>query len=189
MRKPFMSKASPQASETIEIVFAAEAIAERICAVARQIADARLQELLVVAILKGSFVFAADLLRAMHGAGLSPEVDFLSLASYREGTRSSGHVEIVRDIETDVRGRTVLVVDDILESGRTLAFAKDLVAGRGAARVLTCVLLDKPVERAVAIDADFTAFQCPDEFVVGYGMDLAHRFRELPFVGRVVRKP
>ena len=176
-------------SETVEIVFAAEAIAERIGTVARRIAEARLERLLVVAILKGSFVFAADLLRAMHRTGLSPEVDFLSLASYREATRSSGRVDIVRDIETDVKDRNVLIIDDILESGHTLAFARDLVVARGAARVLTCVLLDKPVQRAVPIDADFTAFECPDEFVVGYGMDLAHRFRELPFVGRVVRTP
>ena len=174
---------------TIETVFAAEAIAERIGTVAQRIAGARLERLLVVAILKGSFVFAADLLRAMHRAGLSPEVDFLTLASYREATRSAGKVDIVRDMETDVGGRDVLIVDDILESGRTLAFARDLILARGAARVLTCVLLDKPVERAVPISADFTAFECPNEFVVGYGMDLAHRFRELPFVGRVVRAP
>jgi len=132
-------------------------------------------------------VFAADLLRALYRAGLSPQVDFLSLSSYRMGTTSSGRVEIVRDIEIDVAGRNVLIVDDILESGRTLAFAKDLIVARGAARVATCVLLDKPVRRAAEIAADFSAFECPDVFVVGYGMDLAHRLRELPFVGRVVR--
>jgi len=184
-----MPTTPPQEPDTIEIVFAAEAIAERIGTVAQRIAGARLERLLVVAILKGSFVFAADLLRAMHRAGLSPEVDFLTRASYREATRSAGTVDIVRDIETDVDGRDVLIVDDILESGRTLAFARDLILARGARRVLTCVLLDKPVERAVPISADFTAFECPNEFVVGYGMDLAHRFRELPFVGRVVRTP
>jgi len=184
-----MSTTPPYALETVEVMFAAEAIAERIELVAQQIAGAALERLLVVAILKGSFVFAADLLRAMHRTALSPEVDFLSLASYRQATRSSGRVDIVRDIETDVKNRNVLIIDDILESGRTLAFARDLIVARGAARVLTCVLLDKPVERAVPIDADFTAFECPKEFVVGYGMDLAHRFRELPFVGRVVRAP
>ncbi len=182
-----MSTTPPYASETVEVVFAAETIAERIELVARKIAETGLERLLVVAVLKGSFVFAADLLRAMHRAGLSPEVDFLSLASYRQATRSSGRVDIVRDIETDVKDRNVLIIDDILESGRTLAFARDLIVARGAARVLTCVLLDKPVQRAAPIDADFTAFECPDEFVVGYGMDLAHRFRELPFVGRVGR--
>jgi hypoxanthine phosphoribosyltransferase len=111
----------------------------------------------------------------------------MSLSSYRDAASSSGRVEIVRDIETDVTGRGVLIVDDILESGRTLAFARDLIAARGAQRVLTCVLLDKPVARARSIAADFSAFECPNVFVVGYGMDLAHRYRELPFVGRLVR--
>ena len=144
------------------------------------------RSLVMLCVLKGSFVFAADLLRALYRAGLSPQVDFLSLSSYRTATTSSGSVEIVRDIEIDVAGRNVLIVDDILESGRTLAFAKDLIAARGASRVLTCVLLDKPVPRAAEIAADFSAFECPKVFVVGYGMDLAHRLRELPFVGRLV---
>jgi hypoxanthine phosphoribosyltransferase len=176
------------APDRIEVIFPAQAIAERIDEMVRGIATAGLDDLLVVAVLKGSFVFAADLLRALHRAGLSPQVDFLSLSSYRNSTTSSGQVDIVRDIETEVAGRNVLIVDDILESGRTLAFAKDLIAARGAARVLTCVLLDKPVPRAAEIAADFCAFQCPDVFVVGYGMDLAHRFRELPFVGCLVRE-
>jgi hypoxanthine phosphoribosyltransferase len=170
----------------IESIFSASAIAERIEGLASGIAAARLEGLLVVAVLKGSFVFAADLIRALHRAGLSPEVDFISLSSYRSGTQSSGRIEILRDIETDVRGRNVLLIDDILESGRTLAFAKDLIVARGAARVLSCVLLDKPVPRAANIAADMRAFECPNVFVVGYGMDLAHRFRELPFVGRVM---
>jgi hypoxanthine phosphoribosyltransferase len=178
----------PSTSQTIEVLLSAQTIAEGIDAMARRIAQAGLDDLLVVAILKGSFVFAADLLRALHGAGLSPQVDFLSLSSYRTGTTSSGRVEIVRDIELDVAGRNVLIVDDILESGRTLAYAKDLIAARGAARVLTCVLLDKPVRRAADIVADFPAFECPDVFVVGYGMDLAHRLRELPFVGRLAHR-
>lgn len=179
--------ALPPPTESVEVIFSAETIAQRIDTLARQIAAARLDRLLAIAILKGSFVFAADLLRALHRAGMAPEVDFLSLTSYGETMRSSGQVEIVRDVSSDVGGRNILIVDDILESGRTLAFARDLMAARGAARVLTCVLLDKPVPRAVPITADFTAFECPNEFVVGYGMDLAHRFRELPFVGRLVR--
>jgi hypoxanthine phosphoribosyltransferase len=172
----------------IETIFSAAAIAERIEALAADIAGAGLNDLLAVAVLKGSFVFAADLIRALHRVGLSPEIDFISLSSYRAGTRSLGRIEILRDIETDVRGRNVLVIDDILESGRTLAFAKDLITARGAARVLSCVLLDKPVARAANITADMKAFECPNVFVVGYGMDLAHRFRELPFVGRLTRK-
>jgi hypoxanthine phosphoribosyltransferase len=176
----------PARAETVEVIFSAETLARAIDAMARRIAEADLGDLLVVAVLKGSFVFAADLLRALHRAGIAPQVDFLSLSSYRSGTKSSGRVEIVRDIEMEVAGRNVLIVDDILESGRTLAFAKDLIAARGALRVLTCVLLDKPVPRAAEIAADFRAFECPDVFVVGYGMDLAHRLRELPFVGRLV---
>jgi hypoxanthine phosphoribosyltransferase len=119
----------------------------------------------------------------MHAAGLAPEVEFISLSSYRDGTVSSGTVTILHDVESDVRGRDVVLVDDILESGRTLAFAKDLLAARGANRVLTCVLLEKPGKRAVSLNADFVGFVCPDLFVVGYGMDVAHAFRQLPYVG------
>ena len=173
-------------NESLEVILTAEAIAQRIDAMSYQIAQSGFEDLLVVAILKGSFVFAADLLRALHRAGVSPQVDLLSLSSYGTATTSSGRVEIVRDIEMDVTGRNVLIVDDILESGRTLAFAKDLIAARGALRVTTCVLLDKPVQRAAEIAADFKVFECPEVFVVGYGMDLAHRLRELPFVGRLV---
>jgi hypoxanthine phosphoribosyltransferase len=173
------------AAPKIEVVFSAETIDARIDALARDIASAGHDRLLVVAILKGSFVFAADLIRALFQVGLSPEVDFLTLTSYRERMLSSGHVEVLRDVESEVKGRHVLLVDDILETGRTLAFAKDLLVARGAARVATCVLLEKPGKRAVSIDADYRAFVCPDVFVVGYGMDLAHRYRELPYVGRL----
>ena len=173
-------------SPEIEILFSPEQIAERVRALAQEISTAHLDNLLVVAVLKGSFVFTADLLRAMHAAGMSPEVDFITLSSYRKSTRSSGKVEILRDVESNVQGRNVLLVDDILESGRTLAFAKDLLTARGAKRVATCVLLDKPVERAAEVEADFRAFMCPNLFVIGYGMDIGHRFRELPFVGNVV---
>ena len=187
--KGFAHGSKPHSShETIEVVFSAESIARRIDELAQAIAGAKLEPLLVVSVLNGSFVFAADLVRALHRAGLSPEVDFMSLSSYRSATTSSGRVEILRDLEVDVAGRNVLIVDDILESGRTLAFAKDLITARGAARVLTCVLLDKPVPRAADIGADLRAFECPNAFVIGYGMDLAQRYRELPFVGRIVRE-
>jgi hypoxanthine phosphoribosyltransferase len=128
------------------------------------------------------------LIRALHRAGLAPEVDFITLSSYRKSTKSSGVVDILRDIETDVAGRNVLLVDDILESGRTLAFAKDLIAARGASRIMTCVLLDKGSRRAVQVQADYKAFDCPEVFVVGYGMDVGHRYRELPFVGQIVHR-
>jgi hypoxanthine phosphoribosyltransferase len=169
----------------IEVLFSEEVIAERVASLAREVAAVAPVRLLVVPILKGSFVFAADLIRAFYRAGLLPEVDFMMLASYRERTVSSGQVQVLRDIETDVTGRDVLLIDDILESGRTIAYAKDLLAARGARRVFTAVLLDKPGHRAGEIDADFRGFVCPDRFVVGYGMDMAHAYRELPFVGYV----
>jgi hypoxanthine phosphoribosyltransferase len=171
----------------VDVIFTADQIAHRVGELAERIAAARLDNLMVVAILKGSFVFAADLIRALHHAGLTPEVDFITLSSYRRSTVSSGTVQILRDLDLHVSGRNVLLVDDILESGRTLAFAKDLLAARGAKTIRTCVLLDKQTTRAVQVEADFKAFDCPLVFAVGYGMDAGHRFRELPFVGHVVR--
>jgi hypoxanthine phosphoribosyltransferase len=171
----------------IDVLFSQDEIKTRITALAVEIARLKPHNLLVVPVLKGSFIFAADLIRAMHHAGLSPEVDFMILASYRKSTKSSGLVEVLRDIETEVRDRDVLLIDDILESGRTLAFAKDLIMARGARSAKSCVLLHKPGHLAADIKPDFQGFDCPDKFVVGFGMDMAHQFRELPFVGHVVR--
>ena len=140
--------------------------------------------LLVISILKGSFIFAADLIRALHDAGLEPEVEFITLSSYGRGTTSQG-VKIIKDIDSDVKGRDVLLIDDILESGRTLRFARDLMYERGANDVDIAVLLDKRSRREGNLDADYVGFECPDYFVVGYGMDVAYAFRELPFVGVV----
>ncbi|MDH4982474.1 hypoxanthine phosphoribosyltransferase [Hyphomicrobium sp. D-2] len=174
-------------NNTLEVIFTPEDIARRLDELAQTIAAAKLDNLLVVAILKGSFVFAADLIRALHRHGLAPEVDFMTLSSYKKARISSGQVSILRDLDLDARGRNILIVDDVLDSGRTLAFAKDLLAARGAASIRTCVLLDKQLPRAVTLEPDYYAFLCPNEFVVGYGMDVAHRYRELPFVGRLVR--
>ena len=170
---------------SIRVLYDAEIIARRNAEMAREIAAAGYVDLLVVSILKGSFVFAADLIRALHDAGLSPEVEFLSLSSYRTGTVSTGEVAVLRDVDSDVAGRDVLLIDDILESGRTVAFAKKMMTERQARRVGVAVLLEKPGKRAQPIEADHVGFVCPDLFVVGYGMDVAHAFRELPFVGVV----
>lgn len=170
----------------IEVVYSRDAINERLVGLAGEIASSGLESPIVVAILKGSFVFAADLIRALHETGMSPEVDFLTLSSYRGAKASSGRVEILRDMDLSVEGRDLLVVDDVLDSGRTLAFAVDLFSARGARFAKTCVLLDKKVPRAVDLTADFKAFSCGDDFVVGYGMDVAHRFRQLPYVGRLI---
>lgn len=172
----------------VEVIHSAESIAQRLEVLAKEISALKLERPMVVAVLKGSFVFAADLIRALHLAGLEPEVDFLTLSSYRKSRTSSGKVEILRDLDLGVEGRNVILVDDVLDSGRTLVFAKDLISARGAQRILTCVLIDKKVPRAVNVEADFSAFDGNEEFVVGYGMDVAHRCRELPFVGRMVAK-
>jgi len=171
------------AGKALDILYGEDIIAKRILELADEIAVMKLERLLVISVLKGSFIFAADLLRAVHGAGMAPEVEFLSLSSYGAGTTSSGEIKIQRDIESDVAGRDVIILDDILESGRTLAYAKDLIAARGANKVKLCVLLDKPLKRAVDIQADLVGFDCPDLFVVGYGMVMGHAFRQLPFVG------
>lgn len=169
--------------QRIRVLYDEETIAARNAEMAAAIAADSPPDLLVVAVLKGSFMFVADLIRAMHRAGMSPQVEFVHLSSYRAATVSSGQVEILRDVQSDVRGRQVLLVDDILESGRTLAFAKDLLSARGAARVSAAVLLEKPGKRAVTIEPDYVGFECPDLFVVGYGMDVAHSYRQLPYVG------
>lgn len=181
-----MQLAGPPGALNVGVIFSADDIAQRLATLALEIAARDIANLLVIPVLKGSFVFAADLIRAMHRAGLTPEVDFLSLSSYKKSRGSSGQVTILRDLDLEVEGRNVLLIDDVLDSGRTLAFAKDLISARGATSILTCVLLEKDVPRAVDIAADLRAFRCPDTFVVGYGMDVAHRYRELPFVGRLI---
>ena len=171
--------------KTIETLFDAEAIRAEVLRIAAEIAEEEPTDLLVVSVLKGSFIFAADLIRALHLVGLAPEVEFISLSSYGSGTQG-GEVRVLRDVESEVAGRTVILIDDILESGRTIKFARDLMLERGAAQAKIAVLLDKRMRRKAEVEADFVGFDCPDYFVVGYGMDVGHAFRELPFVGRVI---
>jgi hypoxanthine phosphoribosyltransferase len=170
---------------TIRVLFDEDTIARRNGELAKEITRHHFENVLIVPVLKGSFMFAADLIRALHKQGMSPDVEFIQLSSYRKATTSSGQVEVIKDVDSSVKDRDILLVDDILESGRTIAYAKDLLAARGAKRVWVCVLLEKPGKRAVSIEADFVGFSCPDLFVVGYGMDVAHSYRELPYVGVV----
>jgi hypoxanthine phosphoribosyltransferase len=170
---------------TIRVLFDENKIAKRNRELAKEITQHSFENVLVVPVLKGSFMFAADLIRALHREGMSPDVEFIQLSSYRKATTSSGQVTIVKDVDSAVKDRDILLVDDILESGRTIAYAKDLLMARGAKRVWVCVLLEKPGKRAVQVEADFVGFDCPDLFVVGYGMDVAHSYRELPYVGIV----
>lgn len=168
----------------IEILLGASTIARRNLELAKEIAEKPSSNLLVVSVLKGSFIFAADLIRAMHDAGIEPDVEFIMISSYGAGT-TGGDIKLLRDIDSDVSGRDLLLVDDILESGKTLKFTRELMLSRGAARVSIAVLLDKRMRRTSNIEPDHVGFDCPDYFVVGYGMDVGHAFRELPYVGVV----
>ena len=167
----------------IQTLFDEAAIAKRIEELAYEIAAKKLNNLLVVAVLKGSFIFAADLARAMHRAKLSPEMEFLHLSSYGTGIQSSGKIKVLRDVESNVEGRDVLLIDDILESGQTLEFAQKNLIQRGAKSVQIVALLDKSEHRNTEIVADFVGFKCPDKFVVGYGMDMGYAYRQLPYIG------
>jgi hypoxanthine phosphoribosyltransferase len=170
---------------TVGIRFSAAEIATRVEEMAADLAKKLPADTLIVSVLKGSFVFSADLIRALSHAGANWSMDFITLSSYGTGTETSGRVRIVRDIVDEVRQRDVLLVDDILESGLTLSFAKNLLKERGANRVWICTLLDKPAKRRAKIEADFVGFEAGDEFLVGYGLDWAHRFRGLPYIGVV----
>ena len=169
----------------IRVLFSEKRIALRIEELADEIAATMPRGLVVISVLKGGFIFTADLIRALHRANLEPEIDFLKLSSYGEGTESSGEMKILFDLSANVADREVLIVDDILDTGRTLAFARDLLVDRNASSVRSCCLLDKAERRLVDIEADFIGFPCPNEFVVGYGLDYAHRYRELPYIGVV----
>jgi hypoxanthine phosphoribosyltransferase len=170
-------------ARNVRQLFSAEEIADRVTALARDIAGSEPDRLLLVIVLKGAFVFGADLVRALAGEGVRLEIEFISLASYGAQLASSGEVQVRRDIEVAVSGRDVLIVDDVLDSGLTLKFARDLMRSRGARRVSIAVMVDKPEGRRAEIEADYVGFTCPNYFVVGYGMDAAHAWRELPYVG------
>lgn len=170
-------------SARAQVLFEPEAIAARVAEMAAEIVRLKPKNLLAAPIMTGAFVFAADFLRALHREGVAVEVDFLQISSYGAGVTSSGRLELLRDITATTKGRDILLIDDILESGRTLSFAKNLFLSRGARRVLIAVALEKPHKRQIKVSADVVGFACPDRFVVGYGMDYAGNFRELPFIG------
>ena len=174
-----------QAHDVKEILIDKQTIADRVDALVDDIAAEGSGNLVVVGILKGSFMFLADLMRSFHRHGVHPRIDFLTLSSYGSGTTSSGTVEIIHDIREEISGADVLLVDDILDTGRTLAFTKKLLSDRGARSVSTCVLLDKKAHRAVELEADHAGFSIDDHFVVGYGLDYDNLYRELPHIAKV----
>ena len=139
---------------------------------------------LFLGVLKGSFVFMTDLVRSCQ---LKSDVEFIAVSSYENATVSSGRVKINHDLQQDITGRDLIIVEDILDSGNTLAFLKEYFLTKGAASITIVTLLDKPARREKAITADLSGFTVPDEFVVGYGLDYAQMYRNIPYIG--VLKP
>ncbi|REJ79085.1 MAG: hypoxanthine phosphoribosyltransferase [Acidobacteria bacterium] len=171
----------------LEVLYTAEDISNRVEALGRQItAEYAGKDLVLVGVLKGSCVFLSDLMRSID---LPLEIDFMSVASYKDGTTSSGDIEILKDLTKPIRGKDVIIVEDIIDTGLTLHRLIDILGTRGANSIKVAALLDKPEPRIKKeIVVDFCGFEIPNRFVVGYGLDVAGRFRNLPYVA-VIRDP
>ncbi len=168
-----------------EVLFSEEQLRDRIRQLGEEITkDYAGQELVLVCILRGSYIFMADLSRAID---LPLSADFIALSSYGKGTSSSGQVELRKDLSDPVEGKHLLIVEDILDSGNTLYYLTNLLKTRHPASVRICTLLNKPERREKDIQPDYVGFTIPDAFVVGYGLDYAEKYRNLPYVG--VLKP
>ena len=165
---------------TLSLLLSREAVASRVQDLAAQISrDYMGKELLLVGVLKGAFVFLADLMRAME---IPVQVEFVRLASYGTGVTSAGHVRMILDLEASIVGQHVLIVEDILDTGLTLGFLLERLRARQPASLKLCVLLSKRIGRAYDITPDYQGFDVPDSFVVGYGIDYGERYRHLPAI-------
>lgn len=151
---------------------------------ARITSDYSGKDLLLLCVLKGGIVFLTDLMRTI---GIPHAIEFMAVSSYGNATDSSGIVRIVMDLETSIRDRHVLIVEDIVDTGTTLAYIKSMLLTRGPASLRVCALLNKPARRKVDLDIDYVGFDIPNEFVIGYGLDYGEHYRNLPYVG--VLKP
>ncbi len=172
-------------SDIAEILFSPKEIEERNRALVREIAaDYGGDKLVLIGILRGSFIFLADLVRQLFTRRMHPRIDFMTMESY-VGTESCGTVNIAKEFSIDVAGAHVIVIDDILDTGRTLKLASEHIRAKGAADVKTCVLLDKPERRAVEYQADYVGFKIENHFVVGYGLDYEGLYREMPYIARL----
>ncbi len=153
---------------------------------AQQIAnDFSGEELIIIGLLNGCFIFLSDIVRALHGFDINLKIDFMTLSSYLSGTESHGIPQINKDICLDIYGKPVLVIDDILDTGKTLDFAVKWLSEKHPSIIRTCVLLDKPSRRIVPKEVDYTGFEISDAFVVGYGLDYAGLYREIPQICRI----
>lgn len=172
-------------NDILKILVTEEELKEKVTALGEQISrDYKGKNLLMVSVLKGSVVFMADLMRAVT---IPAKIDFMAVSSYGSGTKTSGVVKIIKDLDLDLHGYDVLIVEDILDSGMTLKYITELLRARGTNSIKIATLLDKPSRRKVPIKADYFCFDIPDEFVVGYGLDYDEKYRNFPAVG--VLKP
>lgn len=171
--------------DILKILYTEEEIAARVKEMGAELyEDLKDKEPLFVSVLRGAFVFMADIVRACQ---VKSDVEFIAVSSYGNSTSSSGVVKITHDIQQDISGRHLVIIEDILDSGNTLSFLKRYFETKGAASVTICTLMDKPSRRTKAIEADYVGFSIPDEFVVGYGLDYMQKYRNLPYIG--VLKP
>ena len=172
-------------SERLVTMLSSEQIAARVKELGAQIAaEYKDRNLVLVVVLKGSFIFASDLCRAIDA---NVRIDFLGVRSYGEGTETSGVVQITQDLSRPIAGEDVIIVEDIVDTGLTIAHLMDLFRTRGPRSVKVCSLLHKPARARVAVKVDFLGFTIEDKFVVGYGLDFAERYRNLPYIGIVER--
>ena len=164
-----------------KILYTEEELSRRVTELGAQIAaDYAGRQPMLISVLRGSYIFMADLTRAID---LDVTVDFMAVSSYGAGTVSSGQVEIKKDLSDSIEGRDLIVVEDILDSGNTLYYLMDVLRARKPASIRICALMDKPERRTKPITADYAGFTIPDAFIVGYGLDYAERYRNLPYVG------
>ena len=163
------------------VLFTEQELKDRVAEIAAQIdKDYAGKEPMLISVLRGSFIFMADLARSIT---LPCTVDFMAVSSYGAGTTSSGQVKITKDLSESIEGRDIIVVEDILDSGNTLSYLFQLLQARHPASVRLCTLLDKPSRRTKPVTADYTGFTVGDLFVVGYGLDYAEKYRNLPYIG------
>ena len=170
-------------AERVKVLLTEEEVDARIQAIGDQISrDYEGRQVHLVCVLKGGSFFMCELAQRIR---VPVSLDFMSVSSYGSETKSSGVVKIVKDLDETLAGKDVLVVEDIVDSGRTLSYLLEMLKDRGPKSVKLCTLLDKPERRVVDVHVDYTCFQIPDEFVVGYGLDYDQRYRNLPYIGVV----